>query len=154
MAENEPKLCFCCGVKLTRKRYGSGRLEDATAFSKRKFCSLSCAGVRKEATKEKKAQREEKHEKKAESTATPCFGAEKKTAIEILEEAANNENLDWVSRINAAKALAPYQSKKIEGGKEGKKGEKDEAAKKASTGRFAPAAGPKIININQGKTST
>lgn len=50
------------------------------------------------------------------------------------------------TRINAAKALAPYQSKRV-GGSQGKKQEKEEAAKKAGPGRFAPAQAPEIVPI-------
>lgn len=39
------KPCETCGVLLQRKRF-NGRLEDATAFQKRRFCSLSCANSR------------------------------------------------------------------------------------------------------------
>ena len=37
------KRCQTCGVTITRKRFSSGRLESVSAFSKRRFCSLSCA---------------------------------------------------------------------------------------------------------------
>ena len=39
------KPCECCGNQIARKRFGS-RLEDASAFRKRRFCSLSCANTR------------------------------------------------------------------------------------------------------------
>lgn len=71
----------------------------------------------------------------------------KKTALQILEEAVNNEGLDWNTRIAAAKALIPYQSKRA-GVSAGKKEEAVEAAKKASTGRFAPGTAPKVFSIS------
>src|SRR5215475_6492727 len=40
------KHCEICGSILRRKRFGSGVLEDFTAFKKRRFCSLSCANSR------------------------------------------------------------------------------------------------------------
>lgn len=39
------KHCDRCGSPLQRKRY-NGVLEDRTAFSRRKFCSLRCANTR------------------------------------------------------------------------------------------------------------
>ena len=38
-----PKPCETCGILFQRKRFDSGRMEDLTAFEKRRFCSLSCA---------------------------------------------------------------------------------------------------------------
>lgn len=39
------KYCERCEAAMTRTRYGE-RLEDASAFRKRRFCSLSCANTR------------------------------------------------------------------------------------------------------------
>lgn len=48
--KQEPaKYCKTCGQKLIRKRF-NGRLEDLTAFRKRKYCSLSCANTKKTVT--------------------------------------------------------------------------------------------------------
>lgn len=48
--KQEPeKYCETCGRKLIRKRY-NGRLEDLTAFQRRKYCSLTCANTRKALT--------------------------------------------------------------------------------------------------------
>lgn len=43
------KRCAACGAELCRKRF-SGRLEDRTAFSRRRYCNRSCmaAGMQKE----------------------------------------------------------------------------------------------------------
>jgi len=38
------KFCMSCGKQILRKRYGKN-LEDRTAFRKRKFCNLQCAGA-------------------------------------------------------------------------------------------------------------
>ncbi len=44
--KKEPqKFCQTCHKETLRKRY-NGRLEDLTAFQRRKFCSLSCANTR------------------------------------------------------------------------------------------------------------
>lgn len=40
------KRCGICGTRFQRKRLEGGRLEDVTAFLKRRFCSLSCANSR------------------------------------------------------------------------------------------------------------
>ena len=48
--KQEPeKYCEMCGKRLTRKRY-NGTLEDFMAFSRRKYCSLTCANTRKKPT--------------------------------------------------------------------------------------------------------
>ena len=45
--KQEPeKYCKTCGRQITRKRF-NGRLEDLTAFRKRKCCSLTCANTKK-----------------------------------------------------------------------------------------------------------
>ena len=41
------KSCENCNITLQRKRF-NGRLEDLTAFRRRRFCSLSCANTRPE----------------------------------------------------------------------------------------------------------
>ena len=41
----QSKPCEICGFSMQRKRF-NGRLEDLSAFSRRKFCSLSCANSR------------------------------------------------------------------------------------------------------------
>ena len=40
-----PKYCLRCSKAFARQRFGA-RLEDASAFRKRQFCSLSCANTR------------------------------------------------------------------------------------------------------------
>jgi len=39
------KCCERCGTAMSRKRFGA-RLEDASAFLKRRYCSRSCANSR------------------------------------------------------------------------------------------------------------
>lgn len=39
------KYCERCSAVMDRQRYG-GRLEDASAYQKRRYCSLSCANSR------------------------------------------------------------------------------------------------------------
>lgn len=42
----QSKACEACGMSMSRKRFGE-RLEDLTAFKRRRFCSLSCSNTRK-----------------------------------------------------------------------------------------------------------
>jgi len=44
-AKNSIRNCKHCGSLLTRKRNESGRLEDFTAFNRRKFCGHDCYGA-------------------------------------------------------------------------------------------------------------
>jgi phage terminase small subunit len=52
----------------------------------------------------------------------------------------NHAGAEAKARLEAAKALLPYMYPRI--GEGGKKEQKDEAAKKVATGKFAPMAGP------------
>ena len=54
--------------------------------------------------------------------------------VEFLTKVMNEPAADLRLRIDAAKAMLPFKHKKL--GEGGKKEEKDEAAKKAATGRF------------------
>ena len=38
-----PKACHACGARMTRQRF-SGRLEDRTAFLRRRYCNRACMG--------------------------------------------------------------------------------------------------------------
>lgn len=63
--KDEPKkFCECCGKEMQRKRYG-GRLEDLSAFLKRRFCCLTCANTRTDLTKHGYSWRARKHLKKS-----------------------------------------------------------------------------------------
>jgi len=58
-----PKSCAMCGSMMERKRFGK-RLEDATAFARRVFCSLSCANSRDTVTRsgaKQRASQQRKH---------------------------------------------------------------------------------------------
>lgn len=60
----------------------------------------------------------------------------------FLIDVMNNPEAEPRARIDAAKALLPYTHAKI--GEGGKKDQKAEAAKKASGGKFAATAPPKL----------
>lgn len=55
-----PKCCERCKEVMTRRRFGK-RLEDASAFRKRRFCSLACANTRGNWGKSSTARRRESH---------------------------------------------------------------------------------------------
>ena len=42
--ETPEKHCAYCGEKLERKRFGGNRLEDFSAFTRRKYCNQECMG--------------------------------------------------------------------------------------------------------------
>lgn len=56
----KPKSCGNCGQAIFRSRYGK-RLEDLSAFNRRKFCSISCANTKMELTKHGYSWRARKH---------------------------------------------------------------------------------------------
>ena len=63
--------------------------------------------------------------------------------LEFLRALLRNPLADMRMRHDAAKALLPYTHKKLED--QGKRGQRQEAAKAASTGRFAAAAPPRLV---------
>ena len=138
------KKCKNCG-KLIERRNKRGKWESMRDFTRRQFCNKRCSSTFQHAAEKSP---EAVEVAKAVEDASTGTEKERKTAIQILEDAANNEKLDWVTRINAAKALAPYQSSKT-GDKGGKKAEREEAAKKVGAGRFAPASAPKVFPIKK-----
>ena len=68
-------------------------------------------------------------------------------SLRVLRAITNNTSLDAKLRLDAAKALAPYEAPRK--GEGGKKEERQGAAKKAGTGRFAPAAPPRLVASNK-----
>jgi hypothetical protein len=102
---DKQKTCQRCGDVLTRKRYGGGRLEDKTIFEKRKFCSISCANSRPGAGPPRKAR-------------TPTTSAADDplqvfdSAEQYLQAVIAGTTPADPARIQAAKALLPYQTTK------------------------------------------
>ena len=140
----EEKRCLECDAILTRRVIGQ-KYESHRDFMRRKFCGKQCAGayVHKNAGDKK----ERKQVKKAAENIESTDIATHQTAYEILSAAANDINLDWLTRINAAKALIPYQEKR-KGESAGIKEDRAEAAAKAAKGKFQPGAPPvKLISI-------
>ena len=64
----------------------------------------------------------------------------------FLTIAMNDQGLDAKSRIDAAKALLPFTHPKM--GEGGKKEQKNDAAKKAGTGKYGSAEPPKLAAAN------
>lgn len=51
----EPRSCGTCEKPLERRRHQSGRLEGYRDFTRRQFCSLSCANSRSKGGQSRKA---------------------------------------------------------------------------------------------------
>jgi len=90
------KPCEQCGIPMSRKRYG-GTLECNLAFSRRKFCSLSCAGVRKRLTKHGYSWRARKHLK---ASCEACGERRQLHAHHIDQDITNNppENIQTLCK--------------------------------------------------------
>lgn len=65
----------------------------------------------------------------------------------FLLDLMNDQSVDPRMRLDAAKALMPFMHGKL--GANGKKEEKQAAAKKATAGKFAPAAPPRLVVNNK-----
>jgi len=72
---------------MSRRRYGA-RLEDLSAFNKRKFCSLSCANTRQELTKHGYSWRARRHLK---NFCEACGSAQSLEAHHVDQDRRNNE---------------------------------------------------------------
>ncbi|MCB2181422.1 MAG: hypothetical protein KQH63_05320 [Desulfobulbaceae bacterium] len=136
----KPKFCECCGIKLSRKRYGN-RLESTTAFKKRRFCTISCANTRKQKTKEAKQEQAKKIHSVPNS-----IEAENLAPLTYMLKVMNDPNEPDDRRDRMAIAAAKYVHCRAKGTR-GKKDDLQEAAKKASTGRFSAGKPPKVVDI-------
>ena len=85
--QEETKYCECCGEGMQRKRF-KGRLEDLSAFTRRRFCSLSCANTRTDLTKHGYSWRARKHLKKK---CEACQTEKSLQAHHIDQDNTNNE---------------------------------------------------------------
>lgn len=93
-----PKNCAHCGARFSRKRFGN-RLEDATRFRLRKFCSITCAGFRdRPLTKWGYAARARKLLKPA---CEACRSTRKLVAHHVDQDPSNNtpENMQTLCKI-------------------------------------------------------
>lgn len=136
----EDRKCKNCGKLLTR-RSKNGLTETVRDFRRREFCNLKCSG------------------KYAKSKPTPQdvvsaavneieSGDEDRarTAMEYLVDVINGKvsGADIHLKVNAAKALLPYQEKRADE-KPGKKDARQDAAKQAATGKFGARPAPSNV---------
>jgi hypothetical protein len=98
-----------------------------------------------------------KYKKKGDTSPAVCEGkedvvenaeAENLTPLEYMLKVMNNPMEPKERRDRMAVSAAPFVHARA-GESSGKKAEKEEAAKKAGAGRFAPAAGPKVFPIKK-----
>lgn len=135
------KKCKYCGELLVRRINKKNR-EALRDFRRRKFCNKKCAAKFQNFGKNcQEINENHKKIKEAGEKAENGTKEERKLGITILEEVANNSKLDWITRINAAKALLPYQSKKADS-VVSKKGEQADKAKTAAGGKFSARSAP------------
>lgn len=69
--------------------------------------------------------------------------ADEPESIRFLRQVVQDVSLDAKIRLDAAKALAPFEA--VKKGEIGKKEDRQQAAKKAGAGKFAPATPPKLV---------
>lgn len=140
--------CLYCGTPLVRKtdRKNAERTRD---FMNRKFCDKVCAGKYSQTKQPESAGNTVKQAEKDLKSGNVESAI---SAYEYLERLINNEDADNYLRLNAAKALIPYQAKRKGEGSVNKKEERQEAAERVAQGKFQPGAPPaKIVNINGSK---
>lgn len=82
----ELRLCENCSKALERRRNAAGRLEGYRDFTRRRFCSLSCANSRSKGGKSRKASHY--HARKQRAKACEACGA-------ISRLQAHHVNEDW-----------------------------------------------------------
>ena len=95
--KDQTKFCQHCGIQLLRKTF-NGRLEDATAFQRRKFCSLTCANSKRvRLTKHGYSWRARKHLKPA---CEACGQATSLHAHHLDQDNSNNapENIQTLCK--------------------------------------------------------
>ena len=85
------KRCYTCGGRMQRKRWqgGTGELEDATAYGKRRFCSLSCANSRSKGGQSRKAY-QARARKMLKKYCEACGGDRTLSAHHVDEDWTNN----------------------------------------------------------------
>lgn len=82
------RYCERCGVGMQRRRFGD-RLEDASVFQKRRYCSLSCANSRGNWGESSTARRREAH-KSAKQACERCGKAPRRLHVHHKDENPNN----------------------------------------------------------------
>lgn len=77
----------------------------------------------------------------------PKSALDEPDSIKLLRQITNDASLDAKIRLEAAKALAPYEM--MRKGDAGIKETRKEAAKKVAQGKFAPAVAPRLVVSNK-----
>lgn len=140
---DEQRFCKNCGALLERKRKNRV-LESLRDFRKREYCGKKCAGSFQQANSGGLKKQVADAVKEVSGQTKP---EGRKTAMEFLEDIINDPTADKITRVNAAKALLPFQEKKV--ASSGKKDQQADAAKEASKGRFGAMSGPKVVGIKR-----
>lgn len=70
-----------------------------------------------------------------------------KTGLDFMLFVMNDPQCSAALRLDAAKALAPYQH--VKKGEIGKKNQQGEDAAKVATGKYAPSAPPRMASVHQ-----
>ncbi|WP_188260859.1 hypothetical protein [Azospirillum tabaci] len=111
---------------------------------------MARGGYRAGAGRPKGATKASKQEKAVERTleAAPPESKRFKTALDFAMDVINRDDAPMDAKIRLAIAAMPFQHPKMEAAVAGKKEQKEEAAKAAAQGRFAPPAPPKLAVDN------
>ena len=89
-AVTQAKPCEWCGTLLERQRFGK-RLEDAGAFSRRRFCSISCSVSRQHATEPPTAAASRKRAQKlVEGSCEACGATDRLVVHHVDADPMNN----------------------------------------------------------------
>lgn len=95
-----------------------------------------------------KANSEERAAEKVLAEAKP--GSKKhKSALAFAMDVINDAEAPLDAKIRLAIAAMPFQHPKLEASAMGKKEQREEAARKAAAGKFAPPAPPKLVVDNR-----
>lgn len=82
----EAKSCLWCKQSFNRKRFFSGRLEDNSAYRRRKFCSLSCAVFMQHSKEPPSAAAARKRTRKMRAVTCDACGTAFNLAVHHLDE--------------------------------------------------------------------
>jgi hypothetical protein len=135
------KYCPNCRKLLERKRF-SGRIEDYSAYKKRKFCDQACYD-------EYRAKHSDDPPPTTMKDVEEAAEIENLTPLEFMLREMNRPTNSLSYRKEMAALAAPYVHAKLDSVKQGKKDERQaRAAEVAKGGRFAQNAPPgKVVPI-------
>jgi hypothetical protein len=133
------KTCQNCGKTLNRNVYGS-RMESFVDFHKRKYCNRECSYHRQASTGNEQAVMAPEA-----ARTLPPLPKDYILPLDYLLRILNDPNQSDERRIRAAIAALPYCHAKKTNKSNGIKGDRAEAARQASAGRFASGMAPKKV---------